>query len=71
MEAPISFFTYGRVNGFYLIVDLLEASKVDRPYKTIKNINANKTSKVKNFFAKMSQKVSGSSYVGGLQLAAA
>ena len=53
-------------------MDLLEASKVVRPYKTSKNINANKTSKVKNFFARMNQKVSDSfASVGGLSLAAA
>jgi hypothetical protein len=66
------FFYIWACSGFYLIVDLLEASKVARPYKTSKNINANKTSKVKNFFARMNQKVSDSfASVGGLSLAAA
>ena len=64
--------TFWACSGFYLIVDLLEASKVVRPYKTNTNINANKTSKVKNFFARMNQKISDSfSGVEGLSLAAA
>ena len=38
-------------------MDLLEASKVVRPFKTNKKINANKTNKLKSYFASQAKKV--------------
>lgn len=41
--------------GFDIIPYILNASKVVRPFKTSNKINATKTSKIKSYFAKLSE----------------